>query len=75
MSMACLLKGEYRRARVRVDKKELLMEQDKETEHCFINNIDVVVVDGKCTEDCSMEECALSSINDTSGAEQSDDRS
>lgn len=30
-----------------------------EQHHCFIHNIDVTVVDGICTTDCSIEECLL----------------
>jgi len=29
------------------------------TEHCFFYNIEVTLINGKCTEDCSMEDCAL----------------
>lgn len=32
-------------------KKELLTEQDKIAEHCFINSVDVVVDDDECTKE------------------------
>ena len=48
---------------------------EKRLERCLVWGIDVVIVNDKCTEDCTLEDCALSSIDDTSGAEQSDDRS
>lgn len=34
-----------------------------EQHHCFIHNIDVTVIDGKCTTDCSIEDCLLNSDN------------
>ncbi len=34
-------------------------EKMEEKQHCFINDMEVTVVDGKCTEDCSIEDCVL----------------
>lgn len=34
-------------------------QQNEKTEYCFFYHIKVTVVDGKCTEDCIMEDCAL----------------
>ena len=34
------------------------------TEHCLFYNIEVTLVDGKCTEDCSIEDCALVDYED-----------
>ena len=48
-------------------------QQEKIKERCLVCGIDVVSVDGKCTEDCTLEDCALSSIDDTDEAEGSDD--
>lgn len=51
------------------------LQMEKRIERCLVCGIDVVIVNGKCTDDCTMEDCALSSIDDTSETEQSDDRS
>lgn len=42
-------------------------------ERCLVYGIDVVIVDGKCTEDCTLEDCALSIIDDTDETEGSND--
>ena len=60
------------------DRWESGMQQsqtEKRLEQCLVCGIDVVIVNGKCTEDCTLEDCALSSIDDMSEAERSDDRS
>ena len=60
------------------DRWESGMQQsqtEKRLERCLVCGIDVVIVNGKCTEDCTLEDCALSGIDDTSEEEQSDDRS
>ena len=51
------------------------LQMEKRIERCLVGGIDVVIVNGKCTEDCTLEDCALSRFDDKSDAEQSDDRS
>ena len=54
------------------DRWESGMQQtqpEKTKGRCLGYGIDVVIVNGKCTEDCTLEDCALSSIDDTDEAE------
>ena len=34
-------------------------QQNEKTEYCFFYHTKVRVINGKCTEDCIMEDCAL----------------
>lgn len=44
------------------------------TEHCLFYNIEVTLVDGKCTEDCSMEDCALVDYEDSGETDVDDEK-